>query len=43
MVITGLIGVNTGSVLVGGRNPRTDREVHRRIALVPEDEAVPAG
>jgi ABC-2 type transport system ATP-binding protein len=39
--VTGLIGVNTGRVLVEGRNPRTDRGVHRRIALVPEDEAVP--
>ena len=40
--ITGLLGVNTGRVLVDGRNPRTDRDVHRRLALVPEDEAVPA-
>ena len=40
--ITGLIGVNAGQVRVEGRDPRTDREVHRRIALVPEDEAVPA-
>ncbi|MDQ4068147.1 MAG: ABC transporter ATP-binding protein [Actinomycetota bacterium] len=40
--ITGLVGVNAGRVLVDGRNPRTDRDVHRRIALVPEDEAVPA-
>jgi ABC-2 type transport system ATP-binding protein len=40
--ITGLIGVNTGRVRVEGRDPRTDRDVHRRIALVPEDEAVPA-
>jgi ABC-2 type transport system ATP-binding protein len=39
--ITGLIGVNTGQVRVEGRNPRTDREVQGRIALVPEDEAVP--
>lgn len=39
--MTGLIGVNTGTVRVDGRDPRTDREVHRRIALVPEDEAVP--
>jgi ABC-2 type transport system ATP-binding protein len=39
--VTGLIGVNTGRVRVEGRDPRTDREVHRRIALVPEDEAVP--
>ena len=39
--VTGLIGVNTGRVRVEGHDPRTDREVHRRIALVPEDEAVP--
>jgi ABC-2 type transport system ATP-binding protein len=41
--ITGLIGVNEGGVRVGGRNPRRDRQVHRRMALVPEDEAVPQG
>ncbi len=40
--VTGLIGVNAGRVTVEGRDPRTDRDVHRRIALVPEDEAVPA-
>jgi ABC-2 type transport system ATP-binding protein len=40
--VTGLIGVNTGRVRVDGRDPRTDRDVHRGIALVPEDEAVPA-
>jgi ABC-2 type transport system ATP-binding protein len=40
--MTGLIDVNTGKVRVDGRDPRTDRDVHRRIALVPEDEAVPA-
>ena len=39
--ITGLLGPNTGTVRVGGRDPRTDREVHRALALVPEDEAVP--
>jgi ABC-2 type transport system ATP-binding protein len=39
--VVGLIGVNTGRVRVEGRDPRTDRDVHRRIALVPEDEAVP--
>jgi ABC-2 type transport system ATP-binding protein len=40
--VTGLIGVNAGRVRVEGKDPRTDRDVHRRIALVPEDEAVPA-
>lgn len=39
--VTGLVGVNSGSVAVNGRDPRSDRDVHRRIALVPEDEAVP--
>jgi ABC-2 type transport system ATP-binding protein len=42
-VITGLIPLNQGSVLVGGADPRANREVYRRLALVPEDEAVPAG
>jgi len=40
-VITGLVGVNAGRVRVDGRDPRVDRDVHRRVALVPEDEAVP--
>ena len=40
--VTGLLGLNAGRVRVHGRDPRRDREVHRRIALVPEDEAVPA-
>jgi len=39
--VTGLVGVNAGRIRVDGRDPRTDRDVHRRIALVPEDEAVP--
>ena len=41
--ITGLIPVNQGHVTVDGRSPRSDREVYRRLALVPEDEAVPGG
>jgi ABC-2 type transport system ATP-binding protein len=41
--ITGLLGVNQGSVLVEGSDPRRDRQVFRRLALVPEDEAVPSG
>ncbi|MGI8983766.1 MAG: ABC transporter ATP-binding protein [Acidimicrobiales bacterium] len=40
--VTGLLGVNAGRVVVDGRDPRTDRGVQGRIALVPEDEAVPA-
>ena len=41
--ITGLVGVNEGGVRVHGHDPRRDRAVHGRMALVPEDEAVPAG
>ena len=41
--MTGLVGVNQGTIRVEGRNPRRDRGVHGRMALVPEDEAVPAG
>jgi ABC-2 type transport system ATP-binding protein len=41
--ITGLLGVNQGRVLVEGSDPRRDRQVFRRLALVPEDEAVPSG
>ncbi len=41
--MTGLVGVNQGTVRVDGRDPRRDRDVHARMALVPEDEAVPAG
>jgi ABC-2 type transport system ATP-binding protein len=40
--MTGLIGVNQGSVSIDGRDPRRDRQVHGRMSLVPEDEAVPA-
>jgi len=41
--MVGLTGVNQGSISVEGRNPRRDRAVHARTALVPEDEAVPYG
>ena len=41
--MTGLVGVNQGTVRIEGRDPRHDRDVHARMALVPEDEAVPAG
>jgi ABC-2 type transport system ATP-binding protein len=41
--VTGLIGVNQGAVGVLGRDPRADRSVYTSLALVPEDEAVPAG
>jgi ABC-2 type transport system ATP-binding protein len=40
--ITGMLHVNQGRVTVGGRDPRRDRRVHASMALVPEDEAVPA-
>ena len=40
--MNGLIGVNQGHVRVQGRDPRRDRDVHGGMALVPEDEAVPA-
>jgi len=40
--ICGLNGVNQGSIRIDGRDPRRDRDVYRTIALVPEDEAVPA-
>ena len=41
--ITGLVGVNQGTVRIDGRDPRRDRQVYAGMALVPEDEAVPAG
>jgi ABC-2 type transport system ATP-binding protein len=41
--ITGLLHVNQGQVHVDGVDPRADRSVFRRLALVPEDDAVPGG
>jgi ABC-2 type transport system ATP-binding protein len=41
--MSGLVDVNQGTVRIEGANPRRDRAVFRRIALVPEDEAVPKG
>ncbi len=41
--MTGLVGVNQGTVRVEDLDPRRDRRVHGRMALVAEDEAVPAG
>jgi ABC-2 type transport system ATP-binding protein len=41
--ITGLLPVNQGKVLVEGLDPRKERGVQTSVALVPEDEAVPAG
>ncbi|HLT70747.1 MAG TPA: ABC transporter ATP-binding protein [Acidimicrobiales bacterium] len=39
--IVGLLPLNEGTVRVFGQDPRTDREVQRALALVPEDDAVP--
>jgi len=41
--ITGLIDVNQGRVRIEDSDPRRNRAVFRRLALVPEDEAVPGG
>jgi ABC-2 type transport system ATP-binding protein len=41
--MTGLIDVNQGRVRIEESDPRRHREVFRRLALVPEDEAVPGG
>jgi ABC-2 type transport system ATP-binding protein len=41
--LVGMIPVNQGGVRIDGRDPRVDRRVHAGVALVPEDEAVPAG
>jgi len=40
--MVGLVDVNQGTVRIDGRDPRQDRQVHRKVAIVPEDEAVPA-
>src|SRR5688572_29029834 len=40
--MTGMLPTSSGTVRVNGGDPRTDRGVQRRMALVPEDEAVPA-
>jgi ABC-2 type transport system ATP-binding protein len=42
-VVTGLVRPTTGTVTVHGRDPRNDREARRRLAWVPERDAVPAG
>ena len=41
--VTGLLGVNQGRVVVDGADPRRDRTVFGRLAMVPEDDAVPGG
>jgi ABC-2 type transport system ATP-binding protein len=40
--MTGMIPVNQGAIRIEGRDPRRQRAVHGRMALVPEDEAVPS-
>ena len=39
--VAGLLPPNSGMVRVDGSDPREVLDVHRRLALVPEDEAVP--
>jgi ABC-2 type transport system ATP-binding protein len=39
--IAGMLPPNQGTVRVTGLDPRAQREAHRVLALVPEDEAVP--
>ncbi len=39
--VCGLIPAKRGHVTVLGHDPRADREVHARVALVPEEDAVP--
>ena len=41
--ITGMLPLNQGIVRVTGQDPRSDRSVYERMAIVPEDEAVPRG
>jgi ABC-2 type transport system ATP-binding protein len=41
-VVVGLASLGSGTVAVGGRDPRADRETQRLIGFVPEDEQVPA-
>ncbi len=40
-VLCGLSPPQRGTVSVLGRDPRVDRDVHARLALVPEEDAVP--
>ncbi len=39
--VCGLLPTRQGRVRVLGADPRTDRDVHGRLALVPEEDAVP--
>jgi ABC-2 type transport system ATP-binding protein len=40
--ICGMLPLNVGTVRVAGVDPRTDRAAQSALALVPEDDAVPA-
>jgi ABC-2 type transport system ATP-binding protein len=42
-LVVGLNQPGSGAVRVTGLDPRTDRESHRAISFVPEDDAVPNG
>jgi ABC-2 type transport system ATP-binding protein len=42
-IVVGLNGPGSGTVAVAGLDPRTDRECHRAISFVSEDENVPNG
>lgn len=39
--IVGLLPPSSGAVRVMGRDPRADRQVHRLVGLVPEEEPLP--
>ncbi len=39
--VVGLLPPSSGTVRVVGRDPRADREVHRLVGLVPEEEPLP--
>jgi len=41
--MTGMIPLNQGTVRITGLDPREDRAAQARLAIVPEDEAVPSG
>src|SRR5947208_13961529 len=41
-IVTGLLPASRGHMKVAGGDPRHDAAVRRALALVPEDEAVPA-
>jgi ABC-2 type transport system ATP-binding protein len=40
--ICGMLPLNVGTVRVGGRDPRVERDAQGTLALVPEDDATPS-